>query len=1023
MWGLLRVRCRPLMSAPDLSTSMPATARSGGAKYHLSSGATLAAGSMAFVLSGFAGLLYESTFTRYLSILVGHAAYAQALVLAVFLGGLAIGAFATGRLLPRIRAPLIGYAIVEAILSLAAVYFHDLFVLVRGTVESAGAPAAWLASVLIILPQTVLLGATFPLLVAAVTKLAPKRAGAAIAWLYGANALGGVFGVLAVSFVLVHLIGLPGCMLAGAVASAAAGFVAWVMHHRTKAVDPTQERPAGRPLADADLILGVAFGTGMASLAYEVVWTRMLALVLGSSARAFEIMLATFIFGLACGSVLARRFIGRTSLKPILARVQLAMGAFALLAVFSYEWLFGLLVIARRTLPNTVAGYDLYALVCFGISLTVMILPTLCAGMTLPLLTRVAMRTAGDRGIAEVYAWNTLGAIVGVAVAVHVLLPQFGLRLGLAAAAAVDMALGLWLLARADRRLLFRGGVLAITALGAVLVHAPYDPLRLGSGIYRFLSFESNSSEEIFYRDGKTASVLVSQRISNQGARRSISTNGKPDASLALVPGQATGDELTTVMLGALPLLYRPTATRAVVIGFGAGLSTATLLRSSVLDEVATIEIEPAMVAGARTMGTKTAAAFEDPRSKIVYSDAKTYFGAQPPGSVDIIVSEPSNPWVSGVAGLYTKEHYRLMRKSLAEGGVLVQWLHMYESNTNMVASIFLALAAEFPNFQLFLFGADLLVIAWNQDVPPAPDALAGGYAELPALAQFLEGYGIASFVDLEAAQIPGSETFLPYVRSLGISPNSDYFPVLERYAELGFFLRSRNLLVAALSDGAVFFESEPLAGWQLRQAFAPVSRSSINSRQNSTALAQEVVLAAPGGLFDAALQEAGSLLPRGRKDVLTTTLASVCPDSNDARLQWIANLQVVWTSLARFLRGPEIARLWIRLEEELPCLKEVAAEPDYELWFNYVRAAATADFATLAEVANEILPEGIAGSVSEQEMILYLMLKELASGNYSNTSVLSAQLPKTMQPHISAVARIILALAYERYEQRYEQK
>src|SRR5690606_30483779 len=276
------------------------------------------------------------------------------------------------------------------------------------------------------------------------------------------------------------------------------------------------------------------------------------------------------------------------------------------------------------------------------------------------------------------YAANTLGAILGVAVMMHVLIPLIGVRLAVPLGALVDGLVGVYLLGMVSPAritgFVAAGTFLLVAALGFSVVQGRPDPLRQVSGVFRTGVTSLEGAEISYLRDGKTSTVA----LFTIGGRATISTNGKPDASLTPFRELPTQDEITMVMAGALPLALHPDPKRVAVIGWGSGLTTQTLLGSAKPEVVDTIEIERAMVEGARLFGDRVSRAYDDPRSRVRIDDARTFFstGAR---KYDVIVSEPSNPWVSGVAGLFTQEFYAFLKHHLNDQGMLVQWLHMYE--------------------------------------------------------------------------------------------------------------------------------------------------------------------------------------------------------------------------------------------------------------------------------------------------------------------------------------------------------
>ncbi len=369
-----------------------------------------------FFLSGAAGLIYESIWTRYLALLVGHSAYAQILVLTIFLGGMAVGSFLVGRYSERLRSPLIWYAIVEAAVGLLGLLFHPTFRVVSAAaydsifpalVASPGAQSAvkWLLAALLILPQSILLGATFPLISAGILRRWKSSPGRVLSWLYASNSFGAAVGVLLAGFYLVSRVDFPGTLDVAAALNFAAAAVTLVLVGRRKEsfAAPTVATPERVERAESStsapaintrwLLLGAAFGTAVASFAYEIAWIRMLSLVFGSATHSFELMLSAFILGLALGAlaVSTRADRWRDPLRA-LALVQCAMGALAVatlpLYMASFSWISTLIGI----FPKTSAGYVGFTIARYAICLAVMLPATFCAGMTLPLITRILYR-------------------------------------------------------------------------------------------------------------------------------------------------------------------------------------------------------------------------------------------------------------------------------------------------------------------------------------------------------------------------------------------------------------------------------------------------------------------------------------------------------------------------------------------------------------------------------------------------------------------------------------------------------
>ena len=321
------------------------------------------------------------------------------------------------------------------------------------------------------------------------------------------------------------------------------------------------------------------------------------------------------------------------------------MGVLALatipIYIASFDWMAWLMSV----LEASDSGYARFSLASHAIALAVMLPTTFMAGMTLPLFTFVLIkRGGGEASIGRVYAANTVGAIAGVLFAVHVGLPQMGVKNLIVFGAMLDLVLGLVLLSRIaeERRSLRIGAVLSIAALALVLLAFNPDPKLLASGVYRFGNTDTLATAEmLYYEDGKTASIALSKHAN--GAMI-VSTNGKSDAAIQSDRSRPyAADEITMTMLGSMGLAYKPDATRVANIGMGSGMTTHVVLASGEVETVDTIEIEPVMVEASRLFGEFVARTHEDPRSNIVIEDAKTFFSLH--NSVyDLIIAEPSNP-------------------------------------------------------------------------------------------------------------------------------------------------------------------------------------------------------------------------------------------------------------------------------------------------------------------------------------------------------------------------------------------
>lgn len=750
-----------------------------------------------FAVSGFTGLVYESIWAHYLKLFLGSAAFAQSFVLSMFMGGMAIGAWVASRRTAGMRNLLAAYGWIELLIGLAALVFHEAYaalveISLSVVIPSLGSPVLvelFKHSIcgLLILPQTVLLGMTFPLMSGAVLRRSPGHSGHHLALLYFTNSIGAAAGVLFASFVLLDWLGMAGTMRLAGVLNLALAAAVLLMSRQAEQVatlaPPGTGNPSPADSTNVRLFLAAAFLTGAASFIYEIAWIRMLSLVLGASFQAFELMLSAFITGLALGGLWMRRRIDGIA-DPVRAAglIQVAMALAVLATIFVYHQSFDWMAWAMRVLQPNDSAYPLFNLFSHAIAFAVMLPATFFAGMTLPLFTHVLLREGhGERAIGQVYAANSVGAVLGALLAVHVLVPEVGVKLTLIVGAALDVFLGAYLLRRSisvfRRMHAITAALLGLLALSATARAQILEPARLSSGVFRYGRAINESERVVFYKDGKTASVAVKVAGSNV----SIITNGKPDAAINLDMATApNGDEHTMTLLGALPLLIKPDAKRIANIGFGSGLTAEVMLSHSVPAVLHTVEIEPAMVEGARAFRPRVSRPFSDPRSQIFYEDAKSYL-ARHGKTYDVIVSEPSNPWVNGVAGLFTTEFYREARRYLAPEGVFVQWLHMYEFNDMLMASILSALGENFADYEVFdANGFDLVVVAVAQGkVPPLRSLPSGEAAFLGQLARI----GVTNIDELNVRRLGAKAMLEKYLATLDAPVNSDFRPFVQLHA------------------------------------------------------------------------------------------------------------------------------------------------------------------------------------------------------------------------------------------------
>lgn len=753
--------------------------------------------SLLFLASGSLGLVYQVLWTRSLTLVLGNSTSAVGLVVAVFMGGLALGSWWGGRRAEGLGAAsaLRTYGALEAGLGLWAALTPWMFSgMHRGLLALAGpegVPLAWKAGLVVpvLLPPTIAMGATLPLICRAAASF--RNLAASFPLLYGLNTLGATGGAFLAGFIALPLLGLQRTLLAAAAGNLLVGALGALLARRWPEAPPPEEVPDGPGAEDREatpvprgILLAAAALSGMASMDYEVAFTRALALVLGSSVYSFSLVLTLFLAGIGLGSLGALRLRSRVSPGRAFSACQAAM-ALAVSGLLLYfpvlpRLFMELFPRVRDSFPRILAGD-------FLLAAPALLAPALLMGLSLPLL--VDAGAAGTphryRRLGDLYAANTVGGILASAAAGLWLLPWLGvegsLRLGVALNLVASAAV-LAGLAGPGRPALAAGlvGVLAVSLAvpswsEQVMASGPavYAPILQKAG----MASPEAPGEVLFYRDGANSTVSVHRA----GETLYLRVNGKTDAS------NGRSDMATQSMLGHLPMLAHPRPRRALVVGLGSGVTGGVCTLYPELERLDVAEIEPAMVPAAGYFRPWNRDVLASPRVRLRLNDGRNVLLEQAP--YDVLSVEPSNPWIAGIASLFTREFYQICRERLAPGGVLCQWIHLNaleEPELRMVVATF---ADVFPRGQVWLGASkDLLLLAWRDPDPTTamPGRLQEAWERLPAVQRDLQDLGVATPLAFYGRYVGELEDLRPWCE--GARRNTDDLPLLEYLAPLNLY-------------------------------------------------------------------------------------------------------------------------------------------------------------------------------------------------------------------------------------------
>ncbi len=738
---------------------------------------------LALFLSGAAGLIYEVTWLKALGLVFGSTTDALTTVLAAFMGGLGLGSWALGRRADRHPQPLQLYCYLEIGVAATALLTFTVLPSLRQFYSVAGGGIALriLCAALLLLAPTFLMGATFPVLVG-IFRQGQTETGGPVSRMYAINTAGAVAGTFGAGFLLLPSLGVTRTAVAAAACNTLAAVLAMIANVGAPDRETVEPAPSTETQQGSLLLLCLSALSGATAMVLEVAWTRLLAAPLGGSTYAFSVMLAAFLIGIAGGSRIYPVFawFGATG-RGTLAFLQFAIAATGALALALWRWLPMLVFTLLKSYGATFFGL---AAVQFAGALFILLLPAIFYGLNFPCLSALYApdenKAAGQMG--RLYAVNTMGAIAGSLVGGLYLVPSFGSYSALAAAMALSFASGIALVS-GGKRLVAAGGfaiLLAATVPTGLFSHSSLDQEGVVAAYFHGGYYQSKltlneiveTRDYLFIEDGKNATVSV---FAEEG-QRALRVNGKVDASM--------GDMRTQVMLGVLPLAMHQAPRRVLVIGFGSGVTAHMAAIWPGVERVDVVEIEPAVIHAARYLKEMNQGVYQDPKVRMILDDAR-HFLFTTRERYDVVISEPSNPWMAGVGNLFTAEFYREANSRLAEGGIFGQWVQTYQFLPEDFALVTRTLAQIFPHQSLWRAEiVDFLLVGSRTPVWPVTEQYKAAFQKAGDLRTILwqvagmdRPEGIWAYFRLDPRDLRGLA---------GIGPvNTDDRPVLEYQAGL----------------------------------------------------------------------------------------------------------------------------------------------------------------------------------------------------------------------------------------------
>ena len=781
---------------------------------------------LCFIFSGATGLIYEVLWARMLGLVFGATTLAVSTVLAAFMGGLALGSALAGRLASRIKRPLSAYGWLEIGIAFYALLVPFLFHWVDNLyalIWQQFHPGFFVFSLwrfalscLLLLVPTTLMGATLPVLSAALLNSAGHSRGA-VTKLYACNLAGAILGTLAAGFVLLPVLGVRTTILVGAVINTLIGAAAVIADRKNKTREANSQEEVGT-VEDA-IVAGKSFwficalASGFVTISTQVAWTRILSMIIGSSTYAFSIVVALFLIGLAGGAWVIGRRDQSAHLRATILKVEALTAVSLFLSLFVVNLIPGLLV--NMGLRLQIASWAGLLALQIIVTALLILLPALLMGMVMPLVLFWASTNKGGAValVGRSYAINTIGAISGAFVTGFVLIPRTSTKFTLIVASAICLLVAgaayqpsASLGDAALRRSLSVGLTLALVVVLFIMA-PPMNLADLSIGAYDSLIRVLAQSREGLTNDEKTSSDAHRLLMYEEGPTSTVSVRKDAETISMAINGRTNAsdsvfDMPTQVMLAQVPMLVAPKLDNGLIIGFATGVSVGAMLQSPI-KSVTCVELEPATIKGSHFFDHVNNQPLNDSRTKVIIDDARTYLRVTP-NRYDVIVSEPSHPWVPGVANLFTQEFFQMGRERLSEQGVFVQWLQIYQLSTESLRSVLATYQKVFPHVLVFRVGGagkgkDLILVGSNQ--PLSLDLLTQRLAD-ERIAKELSRVNLRSEADVRGWFVCDETKLGPAVQGAQINtddnmhiettvPREAFKPLMQRNAEWLDRLRS----------------------------------------------------------------------------------------------------------------------------------------------------------------------------------------------------------------------------------------
>jgi spermidine synthase len=749
--------------------------------------------------SGMATLVYELIWFRYLTLVFGATLYALSAVLCAFMLGLAGGAWGMGRILAKdngSRRLILWYGIFEGLIGLYALSFplglellEKIYPLVLPADGQAGLALhimEFLLGTLLMLPATLLMGATLPLISCWAVGDEKGQVFSRISLLYGWNTLGAVFGCLFTQFFAIQLWGVQGAIWFGVLLNTLVFLVCFVcgrIYYQIEQPSSTSQKESSTSLVDEDtgsinILIFVMFAySGMASLSSEILWTRILVFPMGTTLFSFALILATFLSGIAFGSLVARRLLGESNwiLKFILIEISIGLVCIGILPLLENltEWT----SLADRFFYSLENSSEKTLFIRFLFAFGLIFVPTFGFGLLFPLANHIySFRLqAVSKSIGNVYSINTLGGVLGTILTPFVFIPLFGIRLSIYLIYAVLILFGVFVLAkyRKQNPVLISAVVLVVLIIGKTVFVPQIETGK--SGVHNLARLEINVPEDriklLDYKEGEFSTISVVE--DTESGARTIYLDG---FSTATVSRSFSGSTYMQAM-GFVPMVLHPEPKNVLVIGFGTGntLGIASLFPNA---NVHGVEIDENILKFSKWFSDWNHDVLKRPNTKMFIQDGRAFLRWSKT-RYDVIIMEPMSPLQAGVVNLYSNEFYEMALNHLKEDGILVQWLPLHLVGREDARSITQTFKNVFPESSVWnSFLTRIVFLVGSREKMNIDKNLFDTKLKNPELKKVAEEIKVMSFLDFADFFITDGRHLSAFLENA--AEISDDRPILE---------------------------------------------------------------------------------------------------------------------------------------------------------------------------------------------------------------------------------------------------